>query len=92
MKQLIVKVPDNKYPFFQELIQSLGYEAFSNDSHVTPAMEAAVNAEFKRIVEELAYPLNWSEARKTLRRSNGHASAENYACCPRRCKGRDGFL
>ena len=73
MKQVIVNIPENKYQFFQELIRSLGYEAYSQDVAITPAMDAAIEHELKQIVEEPSYLLDWNEARKTLRRSGGHA-------------------
>ena len=71
MKQIIVNIPDNKYPFFEELIASLGYEAHSNDGPITPAMDAAIDEELQRIKEDPGYLLDWKEARKTLRLSSG---------------------
>jgi hypothetical protein len=73
MKQVIVNIPDGKYQFSQELIRSLGYEAYSQDVTITPAMDAAIDHELNQIVEDPSYLLNWNEARKTLKRSGGNA-------------------
>ena len=73
MKQVIVSVPESKYAFFQELIQALGYEAQSQEIPITPAMDAGIERELELISNDPSYLLNWEEARKTLRRSNGSA-------------------
>ena len=35
MKQIVLNVPDNKYPFFMELVKSLGFVMVSDKSKLT---------------------------------------------------------
>lgn len=73
MKQVVVNVPEAKLPFLNELFHALGYEAYTQESPVTPAMDAAIQHELQQIEHNPNYLLDWREARKTLKRGNSHA-------------------
>jgi hypothetical protein len=43
MKQLVLNIPEDKYPFFMELIRSLGFVKVSVDSKLTKEQQAFVD-------------------------------------------------
>lgn len=43
MKQIVLDIPDNKYPFFKELIKSLGFVMVKNEPKLTKKQQKYVN-------------------------------------------------
>ena len=42
MKQITLNIPDNKYPFFMELVKSLGFVKVSEETKLTKKQEEFV--------------------------------------------------
>ncbi|HNP18191.1 MAG TPA: hypothetical protein PKL31_07155 [Fulvivirga sp.] len=63
MKEVTLKIPDNKYQFFMELVRNLGFEKIEDfdipEEHKVIVKERIKNSK----VEEL---IPWQEARKQL--------------------------
>ncbi len=63
MKEVTVRIPDEKYSFFIELIESLGLENVMND--VPEFQKTEVRERIKKSKPENL--LSWNEARKSLK-------------------------
>lgn len=64
MKQVILNIPDDKYQFFIELVDNLGFDK-SEDIHIPEEHKAIVRERIKNSNPEELIP--WQEARKQLR-------------------------
>jgi hypothetical protein len=49
MKQVVLNVPDNKYPFFMELIKSLGFVKVTGEAKLTNDQQDFVNGTKKSL-------------------------------------------
>lgn len=63
MKEVTLKIPDNKYQFFMELIRNLGFEK-TEDLDIQEEHKAIVRERIKNSKPEELIP--WQEARKQL--------------------------
>lgn len=61
MKEITLKIPDNKFSFFMELIQQLGIE-ISEEEGITQEHKSIVRERIKNAKAEDMIP--WEEARK----------------------------
>ncbi len=61
MKEITLKIPDNKFSFFMELIQQLGIE-ISEEEGITEEHKSIVRERIKNAKAEDMIP--WEEARK----------------------------
>jgi hypothetical protein len=43
MKQVVLNIPDNKYPFFMELVKSLGFVKLSDEAKLTKKQKEFVD-------------------------------------------------
>ena len=70
MKNISLNIPDNKFPFFMELIQNLGFVEMTDADttyKLTEEQLQLVEEERRKVAEDPGYALDWDEARKTLR-------------------------
>jgi hypothetical protein len=63
MKQLIIQIPDNKYPFFMELLHQFDYVSFKSKSETTKGIldvdsEEEILEQIREDVNELKMVLN----------------------------------
>ncbi|HUW06453.1 MAG TPA: hypothetical protein VMW01_09330 [Williamwhitmania sp.] len=49
MKQVVLNVPDNKYPFFMELVKSLGFVKVPGEAELTKNQQAFVEGTKKSL-------------------------------------------
>ncbi|MEQ9164672.1 MAG: hypothetical protein RLO12_00325 [Fulvivirga sp.] len=64
MKQVTLKIPDNKYQFFMELVRNLGFDKIE-DFDVPEEHKNIVKERIKNSKTEELIP--WQDARKQLR-------------------------
>ena len=64
MKEVTVKIPDNKYQFFMELVSNLGFDR-TEEIDIPEEHKAIVRERIKNSKPEELIP--WQEARKRLR-------------------------
>ncbi len=64
MKEVTLKIPDNKYQFFMELVRHLGFEN-AEEPNIPEEHKAIVRERIKNSKPEELIP--WQEARKQLR-------------------------
>lgn len=64
MKQITLNIPDNKYQFFIELVNNLGFDK-PEEIHIPEEHKAIVRARILNSKPEELIP--WKEARKQLR-------------------------
>lgn len=71
MQKLTVKIPDNKLPFFLELVNSLGFVKVEKQEAPATVLSQEqvklVEEERKKIKNNPDYLLDWNEARKSLK-------------------------
>jgi hypothetical protein len=67
MKQVTLNIPDNKYRFFIELVQNLGFEK-AEEMDIPEEHKAIVRERIRKSKPENLIP--WDEARKQLRFKN----------------------
>lgn len=64
MKEVTLKIPDNKYQFFMELVRNLGFEK-ADELDIPEEHKSIVRERIKNSKPEDLIP--WQEARKQLR-------------------------
>lgn len=71
MKDLTVRIPENKLAFFLELINSLGFvkidQGESDSSILSKEQIKLIEEERTKIKTNSGYLINWEEARKSLK-------------------------
>lgn len=69
MQNISLQIPDNKYSFFMELVQSLGFVQVNRkeSSVLSAAQIQAVEEERRKLKEDSGYGMDWEDARKTLK-------------------------
>ena len=63
MKEARLKIPDNKYSFFMELVQNLGFVKLE-DFDISEEHKALVKERIKNSKQEIL--ISWQDARKQL--------------------------
>ena len=63
MRQITLNIPDNKYKFFMELVQNLGFDK-AEELHIHEEHKAIVRERIKNTKQEEL--ISWEEARKQL--------------------------
>ncbi len=51
MKQVILNIPDNKYPFFMELVKSLGFVKVPGEDKLTQNQQEFIEGTKKSLVQ-----------------------------------------
>lgn len=64
MKEVTLKIPDDKYQFFMELVRNLGFERV-DEINIPEEHKAIVRERIKKSKPEELIP--WQEAREQLR-------------------------
>lgn len=65
MKEVTLKIPENKFDFFMELIKNLGLEV-SENIEIPESHKAQVRERMERSSETPARLLDWDQAEKHL--------------------------
>jgi len=65
MKQVVLNVPDNKYPFFMELVKSLGFVKVPAEAEVTKNQQDFVDGT-KKSLEQVEQHLKGEIKLKTV--------------------------
>lgn len=65
MKEITLKVPDQKLSFFMELVKQLGFEVAQHDIAIPEEHKTIVRERIKKSKPEDYIP--WEEARKQLK-------------------------
>ena len=61
MKEVTLKIPDNKLAFFMELTKQLGFEVFVGDVEITDAHKELVRSRVRKANENPERLLAWDE-------------------------------
>lgn len=61
MKEVTLKIPDNKLAFFMELAKQLGLETFVYDIEITDTHKELVRSRIRKAAENPARLLAWDE-------------------------------
>ena len=64
MKQVVLNVPDNKYPFFMELVKSLGFVKVPDEAKLTKSQQEFVEGT-KKSLEQVEQHLKGEVKLKT---------------------------
>jgi hypothetical protein len=71
MKEITLRIPDNKFRFFMELLESLGFvKTTGSDSDtfiISERQKELVNIEIDKIAADPHYLLNWEDAKLQLK-------------------------
>lgn len=67
MKEVTLKIPDNKLAFFMELTKQLGLEAFIGDEEITDAQKELVRSRVREATEKPERLLAWDEVRDSFK-------------------------
>lgn len=69
MKQVILNIPDNKYPFFMELVKSLGFIKVSSEPILTKKQQEFVEGtkkSFEQVEQHLKGEIKLKSAEQLL--------------------------
>ena len=67
MKQITIKVPDNQYDFFLELMKNLGFNKEKSDEFVlTSAHKKILDQRLKQMEADPSGETNWNSVKKRL--------------------------
>ena len=68
MQNISLQIPDSKYSFFMELVQSLGFVRINTKSNaLTEEQIGLLEDERRKLKEDPSYSLDWETARKSLK-------------------------
>lgn len=69
MKQIVLNIPDNKYPFFKELIKNFDFVKVEDEDWVIPEEHKKIVRErIKKSEKDPSRLLKWDDAKHKIKR------------------------